>query len=159
MEALGEPSWPFGLPCWPGARPESSANACAVSNGVRLDFSLLFCALVERPNLNFRQPVCSVLYTSDEVRTERAQAAKQHENQGFSASKFKPGSLEIEPGRPPASAKPRRNRRSLLEFLKLKPNEQDKAKKVTREVRSEAPVTRRTPEASGASCGLIRKDV
>ena len=52
---------------------------------------------------------CSVLYTSDEVRTERAQAAKQHENRGSSASKIKPGSLEIELGRIPASAKPRRN--------------------------------------------------
>ena len=72
MEALGEPSWPFGLPCWPpwapswqpktlqtapGARPEPSANACAVSNSVRLDFSSFFYAMVERPNLNFRQPV------------------------------------------------------------------------------------------------------
>ena len=66
------PSWPFGPPCWPpwapswqpktlqtapGARPEPSANACAVSNSVRLDFSSFCYAMVERPNLNFRQPV------------------------------------------------------------------------------------------------------
>ena len=101
---------------------------------------------------------CSVLYTSDEVRTERAQAAKQHENRGFSASKIKPGSLEIELGRLPASAKPRRNLRSLLEFLKMGPNEQDRARKVTREVRFEAPVRRRPPEFPGTPCGNLRKE-
>ena len=102
---------------------------------------------------------CSVLYTSDEVRTERAQAAKQHENRGFSASKIKPGSLEIELGRLPASAKPRSNLRSLFEFLKMGPNEQDRARKVTREVRFGAPVRRRISEISGAPYGFIRKDI
>ena len=85
MEALGEPSWPFGPPCWPpwapswqpktlqtapGARPEASANACAVSNSVRLDFSSIFYALVGRPNLNFRQPVqCFVHFGRSSHRT------------------------------------------------------------------------------------------
>ena len=85
MEALGEPSWPFGPPCWPpwapswqpktlqtapGARPEPSANACAVSNSVRFDFSSVFYAMVERPNLNFRQPVqCFVHFGRSSHRT------------------------------------------------------------------------------------------
>ena len=85
MEALGEPSWPFGPPCWPpwapswqpktlqtapGARPEPSANACAISNSVRLDLSSFFYALVERPNLNFRQPVqCFVHFGRSSHRT------------------------------------------------------------------------------------------
>ena len=102
---------------------------------------------------------CSVLYASDEVRTERAQAAKQHENRGFSASKMKPGSLEIEPRRPPATAKPRRNRRSLLDFLKVRPNERIRTRKIAREVRFEAPERRRASEASRSPCGFIRKDI
>ena len=85
MEALGEPSWLFGLPCWPpwapswqpktlqtapGACPKPSSNACANSNSVRFDFSSFFGAMVERSNLNFRQPVqCFVHFRRSSHRT------------------------------------------------------------------------------------------
>ena len=99
MEALGEPSWPFGPPWWPpwapswqpktlqtapGARPEAFANACAVSNRVPIDFSSLFCALVERPNLNFRQPVQCFVHFGRRSHRTRASSEPAQKSRVFS---------------------------------------------------------------------------
>ena len=64
-----------------GARKPSS-NACASSNGVRIDFSsFLLRSWKARTSIFVSQ--CSVSYTSHEVYTERAWVTENHENDFF----------------------------------------------------------------------------
>ena len=117
---------PFGLPRTAnlaargssnGARKPSS-NACASSNGVRIDFSsFLLRSWKARTSIFVSQ--CSVSYTSHEVSTERARVAKNHENRRFSASKSSPGASKSSSGGPWRA----KNRARICEeppnFLKL----------------------------------------
>ena len=81
-----------------GARKPSS-NACASSNGVRIDFSsFLLRSWKARTSIFVSQ--CSVSYTSHEVSTERARVTKNHENRRFSASKSTPGASKSSSGGP-----------------------------------------------------------
>ena len=111
MEALGKPSWPFGPPCWPPwapswqpgtlrtaprALPDPSLNACANSSSVRFDVSSFCGATVERPNLNFRQPVqCFVHFGRSSHRTR---AGGETTIEGFWPPKSSPGASKSSSG-------------------------------------------------------------
>ena len=88
-----------GSPGHSKRRSKASSNACASSNGVRIDFSsFLLRSWKARTSIFVSQ--CSVSYTSHEVSTERARVTKSHGNRRFSTSKSSPGASKSSSGGP-----------------------------------------------------------